>query len=135
MLEMRLSQTRRSRISRVRTIALAVIVICCGFVLLADLEGARPWSAGLAQAGEVRAVTIDNYSFTPSTLTIAIGTTVTWTNRDGEVHTVVADDGAPSLKSAGLDTDDSFSFTFNKAGTYSYHCSVHPRMTGKIVVR
>jgi plastocyanin len=50
------------------------------------------------------------------------------------VHTVVADDSPPTFKSTGLDTDDSFSFTFSKAGTYSYHCSVHPHMTGKIVV-
>jgi plastocyanin len=132
---MRLSQTRRSRISRVRTIALAVIAICCGFALLADLEGARPWSAGLAQASEVRAVTIDNYSFTPSTLTVPAGTTVTWTNRDFEVHTVTADDTPPTFKSAGLDTDDSFSFTFSQAGVYSYHCSLHPHMTGKIIVQ
>ena len=80
-------------------------------------------------------MTIDNYSFTPSTLTIAIGTTVTWTNRDSEVHTVVADDSAPSFRSAGLDTDDSFSFTFSQAGAYSYHCSLHPHMTGKIIVQ
>src|SRR5262249_43589030 len=134
-LEMRLPQTRRSRISRVRSIALAVIGISCGLVVLGGLEGARPWAAGLAQAGEAKAVTIDNYSFSPSSLTVPAGTTVTWTNRDSEVHTVVADDSAPSFKSAGLDTDDSFSFTFNKAGTYAYHCSLHPHMAGKITVQ
>jgi len=80
-------------------------------------------------------VTIDNYSFSPGALTIPAGTTVTWTNRDSEVHTVVADDNAPSFKSAGLDTDDSFSFTFNKTGTYAYHCSLHPHMTGTITVQ
>src|SRR5689334_1796389 len=94
-LELRLPQPRRSRVSRVRSIALAVIGIGCGLVLLGGLEGARPWAAGLARAGEARAVTIDNYSFSPSSLTVPAGTTVTWTNRDGEVHTVVADDSAP----------------------------------------
>ena len=135
MLELRLPQTRLSRISRVRSIALAVIGISCGIVLLGGLEGARPWAAGLAHAGEAKAVTIDNYSFSPGSLTVPAGTTVTWTNRDGEVHTVVADDSAPSFKSAGLDTDDSFSFTFNKPGTYAYHCSLHPHMTGTITVQ
>ena len=80
-------------------------------------------------------MTIDSYSFAPGSLTVPVGTTVTWTNRDSEVHTVVADDAAPGLRSAGLDTDDSFSFTFAKAGTYAYHCSLHPHMTGKIVVQ
>jgi plastocyanin len=77
---------------------------------------------------------IHDFSFTPGTLSVPMGATVTWTNRDFDVHTVVADDSPPAFKSAGLDTDDSFSFTFNKTGTYSYHCSVHPHMTGKIVV-
>jgi plastocyanin len=134
MFEMRPRQTRRAKLSRVRSVALLVIGASCGLVLPAGLAGAPPWAGGRAQAGEVRAVTIDNYSFTPGTLTIAAGTTVAWTNRDSEVHTVVAD--TPSdFKSAGLDTDDSFSFTFNKAGTYPYHCSLHPHMTGTIIVR
>jgi plastocyanin len=64
-----------------------------------------------------------------------MGTTVTWTNRDFDVHTVTADDTPPTFKSAGLDTNDTFSFTFNKAGTYAYHCSLHSHMTGKIFVQ
>src|SRR5215471_6050491 len=109
MLEMRLPQTPRSRVSRVRSMALAVTGICCGLVLSGDLDGAQPWAAGRAQAGEVRTVTIDNYSFTPGTLTIAVGTTVTWTNRDADVHAITADNTPPDFKSAGLDTGDSFS--------------------------
>ena len=122
-------------IGRARSMALAVIAIGCSLALFAGPEGVRPWATVSAEAGEARGVTIDNYSFTPSTLTIRAGTTVTWTNRDSEVHTVVADDAAAGFKSAGLDTDDSFSFTFDKVGSYSYHCSLHPHMTGKIIVQ
>ena len=131
----RLSRTRQDRTGLARSIALAVMALCCSFVLLADPGGVQPWTTGVAQAGDARDVAIHNYSFTPGTLTVAVGTTVTWTNRDFEVHTVVADDTPSTFKSAGLDTDDRFSFTFNKAGTYSYHCSVHPHMTGTIIVR
>jgi plastocyanin len=78
-------------------------------------------------------VKIDNFSFAPETLTVAVGTTVTWTNRDDIPHTVVSTDGA--FKSKVRDTDEKFSYTFAKAGTYPYYCSVHPKMTGKVVVQ
>jgi plastocyanin len=85
-----------------------------------------------AQASTVQ-VTIDNFSFGPTTITVPVGTTVIWTNRDDIPHTVVSDDKV--FKSKVLDTDDKFSFTFTKAGTYPYFCSVHPKMTGKVVVQ
>jgi plastocyanin len=89
-----------------------------------------------AAAAEIPGVTIDNYQFAPATLTIAVGSSVTWTNHDSDIHSVAADDGDPVMfKSAGLDTDDKFSFTFTKPGTYLYHCTLHPHMTGKIVVQ
>jgi len=78
-------------------------------------------------------VKIDNFSFGPQTLTIAVGATVTWTNRDDIPHTVVSTDGV--FKSKVRDTDEEFSYTFTKAGTYPYYCSVHPKMTGKVVVQ
>jgi plastocyanin len=78
-------------------------------------------------------VKIDNFSFTPATLTVPAGTEVTWTNRDDIPHTVVSDD--QSMKSKTLDTDDKFTFTFTKPGTYSYFCSLHPKMKGKVVVQ
>ena len=135
MLQERLSRTRQYRSGRARPIALGVIALCCGLAFRVDPGGLQLWATGVAQASEARDVTIDNYTFSPGTLTVPLGTTVTWTNRDFEVHTVTADDTPPTFKSAGLDTDDTFSFTFNKAGTYSYHCSLHPHMTGKIVVQ
>jgi len=78
-------------------------------------------------------VTIDNFSFSPQQLTVTPGTTVTWTNQDDIPHTVVNPGGL--FHSKGLDTDDKFSFTFTKSGTYPYFCSVHPMMTGQIVVK
>ena len=80
-------------------------------------------------------VKIDNFSFGPTTLTIPVGTTVTWVNRDDIPHTVVSTDDPKIFKSKVLDTDEKFSFTFTKAGTYPYFCSVHPKMTGKVVVQ
>lgn len=78
-------------------------------------------------------VKIDNFSFGPQTVTIPIGATVTWVNRDDIPHTVVSTDGV--FKSKVRDTDEKFSYTFTKAGTYSYFCSVHPKMTGQVVVK
>ncbi|HXM59232.1 MAG TPA: cupredoxin family copper-binding protein [Terriglobales bacterium] len=78
-------------------------------------------------------VKIDNFSFGPQTLTVSVGTTVTWTNRDDIPHTVVSTDGV--FKSKVRDTDEKFTYTFTKPGEYPYYCSVHPKMTGKIVVQ
>jgi plastocyanin len=80
-------------------------------------------------------VKIDNFSFGPATLTIAPGTKVTWVNHDDIPHTVVSTDDAKTFKSKVLDTDEKFSFTFTKAGAYPYFCSIHPKMTGKVVVQ
>ena len=78
-------------------------------------------------------VKIDNFSFAPGEITVAKGTTVEWVNRDDIPHTVVSDDKT-TFKSKALDTDDAFSYTFTKAGTYPYFCSIHPKMTGKVIV-
>jgi plastocyanin len=78
-------------------------------------------------------VKIDNFSFGPQTVTVPVGGTVTWTNADDIPHTVVSTDGV--FKSKVRDTDEKFSYTFTKAGTYPYYCSVHPKMTGQVVVK
>jgi plastocyanin len=106
-----------------------------GLGVLADIGGLRSSVVGRVNAAETREVVIDNYKFAPADLTVPVGTTVTWVNHDEEVHTVTAADQPQSFKSAGLDTDDKFSFTFNKPGTYSYFCSIHSYMTAKIIVR
>ena len=77
-------------------------------------------------------VAIENFAFAPAELTVAPGTTVVWTNHDDIPHTVTGTKGA--FKSHALDTDDSFSFTFEKAGSYRYFCSLHPKMVGMVKV-
>jgi plastocyanin len=78
-------------------------------------------------------VKIDNFIFSPATLTVAPGTTVTWTNDDDIPHTVTAKDKA--FRSKPLDTGDRFSFTFATLGEYAYFCSLHPHMVGKVIVK
>jgi plastocyanin len=90
-------------------------------------------SAAVQQKAEATEVKIDNFSFGPAELTVPAGTKVTWTNRDDIPHTVVSTDGV--FKSKVLDTDEKFSFTFSKAGTYPYFCSIHPKMTAKVIVQ
>jgi len=77
-------------------------------------------------------VSIDNFAFAPATLTVKVGTTVTWTNRDEEPHTVAASDG--SFHSPGMGTGATFSHTFSTAGKFDYVCSIHPMMHGTVVV-
>jgi plastocyanin len=77
-------------------------------------------------------VNIDNFAFTPKELTVKAGTTIVFRNRDDIPHSVIGSTG--EFHSKALDTDDSFSFTFAKAGTYAYSCGLHPRMQGKITV-
>jgi plastocyanin len=88
-----------------------------------------------AQQGPAKTVEIkiDNFSFAPGTLTVAAGTTVTWTNHDDIPHTAVSTDGV--FKSKVMDTDEKFSYTFTTPGTFPYFCSIHPKMTGTIVVQ
>src|SRR5215472_95541 len=125
--------------------ALTVITMLLMFASSAAMEraaAAGQTSAGAASGKEVAAgssatagaeVKIDNFTFTPETITIPAGTQVTWTNRDDIPHNVVSED--KSIKSKALDTDEKFSFTFTKPGTYSYFCSMHPKMKGKVVVQ
>jgi plastocyanin len=95
--------------------------------------GARYFTASAQQKPEMTEVKIDNFSFGPAELTVAAGTTVTWTNRDDIPHTVVSTDKV--FKSKVLDTDEKFSYTFTQAGSFPYFCSIHPKMTGKVVVK
>jgi len=98
----------------------------------AALVAAGP-QAPSADAAHSAAVQIDNFHYSPPMLVVASGTTVTWTNDDDSPHSVREKDG--KFKSAALDTDDKFSETFTAPGEYEYFCSIHPYMTGKIVVR
>jgi plastocyanin len=89
-------------------------------------------SARRAAAADTVTVRIENFAFSPAELSVTPGRTVVWTNHDDIPHTVTSTDGA--FKSHALDTDDSFAFTFEKAGSHRYFCSLHPRMVGMIKV-
>ena len=106
-------------------IVAVLLLLGTGFWSVAAANEEKP-----ASSAEVK---IDNFSFGPQIITIAAGTTVTWINRDDVPHTVVSDDKI--FKSKVLDTDEQFSYTFSKAGTYPYFCSIHPKMTAKVVVQ
>jgi len=95
--------------------------------------GQKDLLASAQQKPETTEVKIDNFSFGPATLTVPVGTSVTWANRDDIPHTVVSTEGV--FKSKVLDTDEKFAYTFSKAGTYPYFCSIHPKMTGKVIVQ
>lgn len=105
-------------------------VLAAGFLALLGVGPALR----LGWAGDA-GVTIDNFSFNPAALTVPVGTTVTWTNRDDIPHTIVDARDKKAFKSKPMDTDDKFSFTFAMAGTYKYFCSLHPHMQGTITVK
>jgi amicyanin len=93
---------------------------------------ASPTAAPAAAPVAADSVTIHNFAFGPQVVTIKAGTTVHWTNGDAEAHTVTSNTGA--FGSPVLQPGSGYSFTFTKPGTYSYHCTIHPFMTGKVVV-
>src|ERR1700688_1113927 len=115
-----------------RSISIAILTVA--LVIALGAMGTRHQNSmvNAQQKPETTEVKIDNFSFGPGTLTVPVGTTVTWTNRDDIPHTAVSTEGA--FKSKVMDTDEKFSYTFTKAGTYPYFCSIHPKMTGKVVV-
>lgn len=89
--------------------------------------------AAPAWAQSANMIVMKNFDFMPMSLTVPAGATVTWKNLDGEPHTVVSDAGL--YRSAALDQNDTFSFRFEKPGVYKYTCSIHPKMTGTIIVQ
>ena len=118
-----------------RIVSIATIAATLVFGI-ASLSTGRETFAQTAQTKTAATeISIDNFSFGPVALTVAAGTEVTWTNRDDIPHTVVSTDDPKAFKSKVLDTNDKFSFTFTKPGTYSYFCSLHPKMTGKVIVQ
>jgi plastocyanin len=108
----------------------ALVAAVLGAVVGSSLAGGVVTARAASPA---TAVSIDNFTFTPQTLTVKAGTTVTWTNKDDIPHGIAATNNV-FTRSKALDTDDSFSFTFTTPGSYQYFCYVHPHMTGTIVV-
>jgi plastocyanin len=107
-----------------------MLLTAVGMVILGAMEVYIP---SAAETPDATKVVVKDFMFMPTPLTVKAGSTVTWTNKDDEVHNVVSDTGA--FKSGGMDTNDSFSFKFEKPGTYHFACSLHPRMVGTVVVQ
>jgi plastocyanin len=116
-----------------RRVYLENLTVVVMFAIVLLFAGSRNVTANSPQQAAPAEVKIDNFTFGPGALTVAAGTTVTWTNSDDIPHTVVSTDGV--FKSKVLDTDEKFSYTFTKPGTFPYFCSIHPKMTGKVVIR
>jgi plastocyanin len=127
--------TCNSHVRRLRAAAIVALVLAvAGAPALAADAPPDTASAPTAQAAGAPGIVIArDFMFAPLTVTVPAGTTVTWTNHDDEPHTVVSDSGL--FRSGALDTNESFSFRFDKPGTYHYACSIHPRMIGTVVVR
>jgi plastocyanin len=118
-----------------RSVSIAGLAAALVLGTLGFSTGQKSYVANAQEKMSMMEVKIDNFTFGPATLTVSVGTTVTWINKDDIPHTVVSTDDPKTFKSKVLDTDEKFSFTFSKAGTYPYFCSIHPKMTGKVIVQ
>lgn len=121
-----------------------IVIIGGGFIFLSKKSQApgpmaQPQQQNQKQPSALStsgAITINNFAFSPSELNVKAGTKVTWNNNQESIpHQIVSDPSGEMFKSDPLQTGQSYSFTFDKAGNYSYHCGIHPTMTGKIVVQ
>jgi plastocyanin len=117
-----------------RLVAVAVVVVIVIIAVAALLAMQNQPSGGTNNAGTGDSVDIRNFAFSPATLTIPIGTTVTWTNNDTTAHTVTFDNG-PFASSSNLASGQTYAVTFDQAGTFNYHCSIHPSMVAKVIVQ
>jgi amicyanin len=112
---------------------LHTLAIIAAVVTFTGIHGTSAQAGQDGKPPKAVAIEIDNFKFGVVSLEVAVGATVTWTNRDDVPHTVVS--STKLFKSPPLDTGEAFSYTFKEAGTFEYYCSMHPRMTGKIVVK
>jgi plastocyanin len=122
-----LNSRLRSAVARFAPNRALIVAMLLGPVIGAML------AFGAVAAQDANVVTIDNFTFAPKELTIAVGTTIKFVNHDDIPHTVV--DKKLSFRSKALDTDDAYSYTFATAGSFDYFCSLHPHMVGKIIVK
>ena len=106
-----------------------LLLTAFGMLALGAMEVYVP---SAAETANPTLIVAKDFMFNPTPLTVKVGSTVTWTNKDDEPHTVVSDTGV--FKSGGMDTDESFSYKFDKPGTYHFTCSIHPRMVGTVIV-
>jgi plastocyanin len=127
------STPRRSRWSHGLTVAsiLALVVASSTFAAAQKTPSAPP--GRVVKVAAAPQVEIHDFQFTPATVTVPVGTTVTWTNRDDTLHTVT--EANRRFASPGLDPGGVFSYTFASAGSYTYFCSLHPHMTATVIVK
>ena len=107
-----------------------MLLTAVGMVALGAIEVHIP---SVAETSNPVQIVVKNFMFSPTPLTVKVGSTVTWTNKDDEPHTVVSDTG--EFKSGGMDTNESYRYKFDKPGTYHFTCSIHPRMVGTVIVQ
>jgi len=133
---------RRSRMKQVfhpkrdMTVLIAIATV----ILLASTSSQAQHQSGYTKIMQTATgtdatpqVSIDNYAFSPASLTVKVGTTVTWINHDDDAHTVDSTQG--KFKSATLNKGDRFEFRFSEPGEYPFYCRFHPKMTGKVIVQ
>jgi plastocyanin len=93
-----------------------------------------PSTSGAGAVVATKSVTIKNFAFGPASITLKVGSTVTWTNGDKDQHTVTSQNSAGPLRSAIINSGETYKYTFTKTGRYAYRCTIHPFMTGTVVV-
>jgi plastocyanin len=107
-----------------------MLLTAVGVVVMGAMEMPIP---SIADTADATTIIVKDFMFNPTPVAVKAGSTVTWINLDDEPHNVVSDTGL--FRSGGMDTNDSFSFKFDKPGTYHITCSIHPRMVGTVVVQ
>ena len=120
-------------VSRATVAGIAVCALLGAPAPSGAAQGSSATPATRVAKAEGPQVTIDNFTFSPATLTVPSGTTVTWTNQDDMVHTVT--EANRGFSSKGLETGDTYAHTFTEPGTYAYFCALHPRMTATVIVK
>jgi plastocyanin len=117
-----------------KNIALIITLILAGALLfgLTGCSTSKTAASTASTTSSSNTVSIVNFTFTPGTLTVNVGTTVTWTNNDSTTHRPVSDTGV--FDSGNLAPGATFSYTFNNAGTFPYHCAIHTYMSGTVIV-
>jgi plastocyanin len=114
----------------------AILIIACMAAGCSSSPGPATPATTPASSGGGNTITIKNFAFNPSSLTVKTGTVVTWVNNDGVTHTIVSDTGSPApFSSDPVSPGASYTVTFTQPGTYMYHCSIHPSMKGTIIVQ
>jgi plastocyanin len=136
-LQTRTKQTLALLSALTLVLAVGLLAASCGGDSTTTTAGvgttaSAPGTTGGSGAGRAQVV-MRNLAFDPATVTIQVGESVTWTNQDSMDHTIVADNG--EFESSVLAGGAAFSFTFDTAGTYAYHCGIHPSMTGEVMVQ